>query len=73
MVSCCSFLYAIYVIYLKLFTNQTIQGWTSLMFVILFLGGIQLITIGLIGEYVGRTNDEIKQRPIYIVDSEINF
>ena len=58
---------------LKLFTNLTVQGWTSLMIVCLFLGGIQLIVLGVLGEYVGRIYDEVRQRPLYIVDEKYNF
>jgi len=59
-------LYAIYAIIVKLFTNKTLPGWTSLMVAILFLGGVQLITIGIIGEYIARIGEETKQRPLYI-------
>jgi dolichol-phosphate mannosyltransferase len=62
------FLYSLYVIYLKLFTNDTITGWSSIMIVVLILGGIQLITIGIIGEYIARINDQSKNRPLYIID-----
>lgn len=72
-VSALSFIYALYVIYLKLFTDKTVHGWSSLMVAMLFLGGIQLITIGIVGEYIGRISEEIKQRPAYIVSSKINF
>jgi glycosyltransferase involved in cell wall biosynthesis len=72
-VSALSFLYAVYVIYLRIFTNETIQGWTSLMIAVLFLGGIQLITLGIIGEYIGRISDEVKQRPAYIIRNKINI
>lgn len=68
-----SFLYALYVLYLKLFTTRTIQGWSTIMIAILFLGGVQLITLGIIGEYIGRISEEIKQRPTYIIDEKINF
>jgi len=53
--------------------GHTIRGWTSTMVTILFLGGIQLFMIGVIGEYLGRIYNEIKGRPLYIVEEEINF
>lgn len=61
-------LYAIYVVYLKLFTNNTIQGWTSLTIIVLVMGGIQLIALGMIGEYLSRVNDQSKNRPLYVVE-----
>ncbi|PJZ68919.1 glycosyltransferase [Leptospira perolatii] len=61
-------LYAIYVIYLKLFTANTIQGWTSVMIVVLLLGGIQLIALGMIGEYLSRVHDQSKNRPLYVIE-----
>jgi glycosyltransferase involved in cell wall biosynthesis len=73
LVSGISFLAGLYTIYLKIFTILTIPGWTSLMIVLLFLGGIQLITLGIIGEYIGRISDEVKQRPPYIIQNKINF
>lgn len=49
------------------------RGWTSLILSILFLGGMQLIGIGILGEYIGRLFQEIKRRPLYIIDQLINF
>jgi dolichol-phosphate mannosyltransferase len=46
---------------------DTVRGWASIIVVVLFLGGVQLICIGAIGEYIGRTYDEAKQRPLFIV------
>lgn len=48
--------------------NGTPQGWTSLMMTVLFIGGIQLICLGIVGEYLIRINDNVKQRPVYIVE-----
>ncbi len=73
LVSGISFLAGLYTIYLKIFTTHTIPGWTSLMIALLFLGGIQLITLGIIGEYVGRISEEVKQRPSYIIQDKINL
>jgi dolichol-phosphate mannosyltransferase len=49
--------------------ETTSSGWTSLMIIMVFMGGIQLITIGIMGEYIGRIYDEVKQRPLYILNS----
>lgn len=47
--------------------NGTPQGWASIMMCVLFIGGIQLISIGIIGEYISRISNNVKQRPIYII------
>ena len=62
-----SFVTIFIIIYMKLFTNQTIIGWSSLMAVILFIGGIQLLAIGTIGEYIARIGDDVRHRPLYAV------
>jgi glycosyltransferase involved in cell wall biosynthesis len=62
-----AFVYALWVIYKTLAHGDPVAGYPSLMVVILFLGGVQLITIGVLGEYLGRMFDETKQRPLYFV------
>jgi len=62
-----SFLYAIFLIGRTLIYGADVPGYASLMVVVLFLGGLQLLTLGIIGEYLGRTYEEVKGRPIYIV------
>ena len=54
------------------YTNQFVPGISSTIVVLLLLGGIQLITVGIIGEYVGRIYDEVKRRPLYIVRETAN-
>ena len=66
-VSIFSFLVAIYALYSKFILEDYVQGWTSLIITILFLGGIQMIAIGIIGEYLSRMNHNIRNRPLYIV------
>lgn len=53
--------------------GKTVQGWTSLMVVVLVVGGVQLICLGVFGEYLGRMYMEAKQRPLYIVDRVLNL
>lgn len=55
----------------RFFGNHSVDGYASTMAVILFIGSIQLIGIGVIGEYIARIYDEVKSRPIYIIDKEI--
>jgi len=67
-----SFLYLIYVLYIKIFTNITIPGWSSLIVAVLFLGGVELVCIGIIGEYIGRIGEEVKKRPLYVIKEVID-
>jgi glycosyltransferase involved in cell wall biosynthesis len=62
-----AFLYAGIIIYKTIEFGESVHGYPSLMVVILFLGGIQLIGVGIIGEYLGRVFDETKTRPLYFV------
>ena len=69
-----SFFFMLYGIIVKYFFPQNaIPGWASLFSAILFIGGVQLICMGVLGEYVGRIYEETKGRPLYIVEKEINF
>lgn len=62
-----AFLYAAWIIYKTLMFGESVRGYPSLMVAVLFLGGVQLITIGILGEYIGRMFDETKNRPLYLV------
>ena len=66
-----TFVYALYFITKTLIVGDPVQGFTTLIVVILFLGGIQLLTIGILGEYIGRIFNETKNRPAYLA-SEYN-
>lgn len=68
-----SFLLSLYVVYLKLFTNATVIGWSSQVLAVLFMGGIQLLCIGILGLYIGKIINEVRGRPIYVIDKKINF
>jgi polyisoprenyl-phosphate glycosyltransferase len=63
-----SFLMILWALYSKFFSEKYVQGWASLMISILFIGGIQLICLGLIGEYLIRMDANIRQRPLYIIN-----
>ena len=63
----------IYAVSLRIFTHVWVEGWTALMIAVLFLGGVQLISIGILGEYIGRIFTQIKGRPLYIVQERLGF
>jgi dolichol-phosphate mannosyltransferase len=63
----------LYALFLRIFTDVWVEGWTALMIAVLFMGGIQLISIGLLGEYVGRIYNEVKKRPLYILQDRAGF
>ena len=64
----CSFFYALYAIYVSLFTTEAVAGWTSTIASILFIGGIQLMMLGIVGIYLGKLFSESKKRPNYIIE-----
>lgn len=69
---CISVILVIYSLVSKLINNAA-SGWTSLMCVILFFSGFQLLFLGVIGEYIARIYDESKKRPLYLIQEKINF
>lgn len=71
-VSVISAIYAVYALYANLFLENVVKGWTSLLIVVLFLGGCQMVFLGIIGEYLLRIYNEVKGRPLYVVSDSIN-
>ena len=71
-ISFISFLVILYAIFSHFILERTITGWTSLIISSMFIGGVQLISVGIIGEYISRINKNVQSRPLYIV-SETNI
>jgi dolichol-phosphate mannosyltransferase len=67
------FVYSLWVVYQKVIVKSVVQGWASLIILVSLIGGIQLIVLGVIGIYLGRVFDEVKQRPLYIVRHDLGF
>ena len=72
-VSLVGFLYGAIIIILGLVFGRVVPGWTTLMAAVIFLGGIQLVVVGVIGEYIGRIYVEVQQRPLYLIKQKIGF
>lgn len=68
-----AFMFGIYIIFQKIFFSVSVQGFTTLIVVILFTAGIQMIMLGVVGEYLWRNFDETRKRPIFIVDEIVGF
>ena len=66
-ISMTAFIYIIFVVVKTIAFGEVVAGYPSLMAVILFLGGVQLLSLGVIGEYIGRIYNETKHRPLYLV------
>jgi polyisoprenyl-phosphate glycosyltransferase len=72
-ISMLSFLYAIYLVIRTLFLGKDLPGYASIMVTILFLGGLQLFSLGILGEYLGRVYAEVKQRPLFVLRDKYGF
>ncbi len=66
-----SFIYSVYAIFMKIVSDHVISGWTSLLVSVLFIGGVQLIFLGILGQYLGRLFLDSKQRPPYVIEQKI--
>jgi glycosyltransferase involved in cell wall biosynthesis len=67
LVSCLAFLYGGYAVAVTLLRNDVVRGWSSTILVTLVLGGVQLLALGIIGEYLDRIYAEVKRRPLFLV------
>ena len=65
-------LMSLFVVSVRLFTNQAIPGWASTVLPIYLLGGIQIFCIGILGEYLGKVYKEVKARPRYVIERQVN-
>ena len=63
----------LYAFVLRIFADQVVPGWATLLIAVLFLGGVQLVSLGIIGEYIARIYGEVKERPLYLVRERIGF
>lgn len=68
-----SFLIGLYYVIVKIFDSNITPGLSSTILIITFFSGLQLLALGVLGEYIGRIYDEVKKRPKYIIDKKINF
>ncbi len=68
-----SFAGIVYALVIRLSTTDWVRGWASIFTAVLFLGGVQLITLGIVGEYLGRIYGEVKLRPLYVVRERLGF
>ena len=66
-----SMLVIVHVMFIKIFTEDAVPGWATIAASVLFLGGIELVGLGILGEYIGRIFEEVKQRPLYLVKQHL--
>jgi polyisoprenyl-phosphate glycosyltransferase len=63
----------VYAVLLRLYTTNWVRGWASIFVAVLFMGGVQLVSLGIVGEYVGRIYGEVKHRPLYFLHERLGF
>ena len=73
LVSGLALLGVVYAVALRLLTEVWVPGWTLLFSAVLFLGGVQLVVLGIVGEYLGRIYGEVKRRPLYLIKERLGF
>jgi dolichol-phosphate mannosyltransferase len=64
----CGFLYAVFVMIMRFIVGDPIEGWASLMVVILIIGGLQMLMLGVLGEYLWRNLEESRKRPLFLIE-----
>jgi glycosyltransferase involved in cell wall biosynthesis len=74
LVSGITFCVALYALYSRFISKDYVPGWTSIIISVLFIGGVQLITIGIIGEYISRISSNVRNRPLYVIsDTNLDY
>jgi len=74
LVSGITFCVAMYALYARFISRDYVPGWTSIIISVLFIGGVQLISIGIIGEYISRISSNVRNRPLYVIsDTNIDY
>ena len=68
-----AFIFTVDIIIDYYFNGINVEGWTTVVILISLLGGIQLLTLGILGEYLWRASNDSKKRPLYILDRKIGF
>lgn len=63
--------YLLYTLYKAMFTDDIVEGWASVIVLVLLLGGVQVLSLGMIGQYVAQIFDEVKRRPLHVVDEAV--
>ena len=73
MIAALAFAYAVFLIVYTLIFGADVPGFASIMVAVLMLGGLQLLSLGIMGEYVGRIATEVRGRPLYVIASKVGF
>lgn len=72
-IACCGFIYAGYILFNNIFGVSVVQGWASLMIVVLIIGGLQMVMLGILGEYLWRTLEQSRKRPTYLIEEQTDM